>query len=160
MSRRGSGSNDLSKDVSDYSKAWMETMINIWQEKMMMMRRPEGGGFDPVYDTGALHSSLVGRYTSTDRSTVIEHKFLEYGMFVDRGTGRGYRKGNGGNLKFLDPAYRAAHKLGLPRYPRPWYNKKYFASVMKLHDDFERIFADKVEAVMSDAFKRGSYKRG
>jgi hypothetical protein len=35
-------------------------------------------------------------------STVITHKFMEYGLYVAAGVGKGYVHGNGGSLSFLE----------------------------------------------------------
>ena len=36
-----------------------------------------------------------------------------------RDTGKGYKRGNGGDLKFLGKDYRKEHNLGKAREPRP-----------------------------------------
>ena len=44
--------------------------------------------------------------------TQLTFEFLQYGLYVDAGTGRGYKRGNGGDLYFLAKDYRKEHKLG------------------------------------------------
>ena len=39
----------------------------------------------------------------------MRFKFLQYGIYVDLGTGKGYKRGNGGDLKFLGKDYRKEH---------------------------------------------------
>ena len=36
----------------------------------------------------------------------LAFRYLEYGIYVDLGVGNGYRRDNGGDLPFLDTAYR------------------------------------------------------
>lgn len=144
-------------DLERYSAAWEQMMITIWQERMQLAETPEKE-LRPIWRTGELYRSLRGRHQSGDHSTHIEHTFRLYGVYVDRGVGRGYRHGNGGNLEFLDPAYRAAHGLGAPRRPRRWIYRKFFSSVLKMKEAVEFIFADHVEALSSDALGRGSFK--
>ena len=94
----------------EYIRAWNKTMAEIWQDKLRQL---------DVYDTGALFASVKTGFVSDQRGTVqIVHKFLEYGLYVDAGTGNGFKRGNGGDLGF-NPT----------REPKPWFNKKYFASL-------------------------------
>ena len=83
--------------------------------------------------------------------TVIQHKFMEYGIYQDCGTGRGYeidgqlyndghRGHNKGDLKFLNPDLRGKNYMhrqksgkitsGEPRKPREWFSRAYFASII------------------------------
>lgn len=91
-------------------------MSKIWLDRLQLMG---------VYHRGMLqesvrsmsHSALQLSEGYQMRAT---YSFLTYGMYVDAGVGKGYRRGNGGDLHFLDKAYRKEHKLGKPREKRPW----------------------------------------
>ncbi len=68
-----------------------------------------------VVDTVLLHNDITENVTmGSSELTVIQHKFMEYGIYQDCGTGRGYeidgqlyndghRGHNKGDLKFLNP---------------------------------------------------------
>ena len=90
--------NITEQDREQYEQRWTDFMVKFWQEKMMKFS-------PPVYDTGALYHSLVG-VLHPGSPTTIEHRFLEYGIYVAAGTGNGYRRGNSGKddengLQFL-----------------------------------------------------------
>ena len=52
------------------------------------------------------------------------------------------RRDNGGDLPFLDPAYRLEHHLGKPRQRRPWFNKSWYISVMVLKDKLADVIGE------------------
>ena len=91
-------------------------MSKIWLDRLQLMG---------VYHRGMLqesvrsmsHSALQLSEGYQMRAT---YSFLTYGMYVDAGVGKGYRRGNGGDLHFLDKSYRKEHKLGKAREKRPW----------------------------------------
>ena len=129
-------------------------MIDIWQEKIAKHN---------IVRTGSLMSSFSG--TSTADSTLI--KWAGYGIYQAFGTGRGYARGNGGDLQILDNTYRDEHGLnkrrrvgpkpggyltsGKPRQRRDWISKKLFLSVMNLRDDLARIVGEESALVIADA---------
>lgn len=124
-----------------YLTAWRQKMVEIWTDRLDLMA---------VYHTGALRKSLRALpLSTTEQEATITFQFLQYGIYVDRGVGRGYRPGNGGNLHFLDKAYRRQHHLGQARQPRPWYSRSLYISteVLKNHlartlgHDFVGLFA-------------------
>lgn len=101
MRQSGTNSNRASATAEDrkrYQEEWEKMMVTIWREKIMRLH---------VVDTTQLHNEITGNtLSSTTDLTTIQHKFLEYGIYQDCGTGRGYSKSNGGNLEFLDPLMR------------------------------------------------------
>lgn len=108
---------DALKQREEFVRAWNETMINIWQEKINKLH---------VIDTGALYASPVnlsvradGRFYDID----LTQQFLEYGLWQDLGTGREVPIGNPGDL--------GHDKV---RQRRPWFSTKYYSSVMNLRD--------------------------
>lgn len=108
-------------------QGWSDFMIKMWRERMMQFA-------PPVYRTGALASSVQG-IVHPGPVTTIEHHFLEYGIYVARGVGNGYSRGNGGDLKFLKDWKTNPHH----RQPRDWFSKKYLYSIHRLNE-FEASF--------------------
>lgn len=98
--------------------AFNDTMVKIWKEKIVKLG---------VIDTGALYRSVVkvrmlnrdGKFLDVE----LAQSFNTYGIYVNFGTGRDTPRGNGGDLGH-DKKRRA----------RRWFDKKYFASVMKLQE--------------------------
>lgn len=143
-------------DLTEYQRAWTSMMLKIWEEKLLMLG---------VRYTGALSASLSGSST-TD---LVTFRFLQYGIYVDSGVGYGY-KGHNGDIEFLDAGYREEHGLnvpkrvgpawggrmtsGKPRQARPWFNKKYWASVMKLKDDLARMAGEDFAGIVQSISTR------
>lgn len=109
-----------------YADAWARMMVNIWQEKM------EAYG---VYDTGKLMKSFNDDFLKwgddKDKGSII-HKFLQYGIYVERGTGKEKNYGNGGDIG----EYRENGKERTFRVPKPWLSKKYLYSIFRLGNYF------------------------
>lgn len=147
---------DLIRDYAE--KGWMPTMIRIWQEKIERLR---------IIRSGRLHESFSSALKNEAEGQTITMKFARYGIYQALGTGRGYERGNGGDLEFLDKAYRQRHRLdekrrvgpawggyvtsGQPRRPRDWYNKKLYMSVMALKEDLGRLTGEQAAMVICDA---------
>lgn len=108
-------------------RGWSDFMVKMWREKMLQFA-------PPVYDTGALSRSVQGM-VHLGPVTTIEHHFLEYGIYVARGVGNGYRHGNGGDLSFLKDWKTNPHH----RQKRDWFAKKYMYSLHRLNE-FEQAF--------------------
>ena len=100
-----------------------ELVIKDWQEKLLEKK---------IYDTGNLYRSIEYGYRATNAlgqivgrghgsevkagtvPDVFTFKFPLYGIYVERGVGRGYTRGNGGDLvKFKG--------TGRGRERRTWY---------------------------------------
>lgn len=112
---------------SKWVQGWSDFMVKMWQEKMLQFA-------PPVYDTGALSRSVQG-VVHPGPVTTIEHRFLEYGIYVARGVGNGYSRGNGGDLKFLKDRKTNPHH----RQKRDWFSKKYMYSLHRLNE-FEAAY--------------------
>lgn len=123
-----SGLNNMSEaEHSKWVQGWSDFMVKMWQEKMLQFA-------PPVYDTGALSRSVQG-VVHPGPVTTIEHRFLEYGIYVARGVGNGYSRGNGGDLKFLKDWKTNPHH----RQKRDWFSKKYMYSLHRLNE-FEAAY--------------------
>ena len=110
---------------SKWVQGWSDFMVKMWQEKMLQFA-------PPVYDTGALSRSVQG-VVHPGPVTTIEHRFLEYGIYVARGVGNGYSRGNGGD--FLKDWKTNPHH----RQKRDWFSKKYMYSLHRLNE-FEAAY--------------------
>lgn len=138
---------DEVKNQKEYIKAWTDMMVDIWQEKIAKHN---------VVRTGALMGSFSS--TPTADSTLIE--WAGYGIYQAFGTGHGYARGNGGDLKFLDPEYRHKNRLdkqrkvgsawggymtsGKPRKRRNWYSHKLYTSLAVFRRAMTDIYAHDV----------------
>lgn len=106
-----------------YVYAWSDMMATIWQDKLRQL---------DVYNTGTLYNSIADGIVSENAgNTQIVHRFVEYGIYVDAGTGVGFKRGNGGDLGFSPT-----------REARPWFSKKYFASYMNLVEAMAEIYGE------------------
>lgn len=127
-----SSQNGLKPNMTDaehqkWLEGWSEFMVKMWRERMMQFA-------PPVYDTGALSRSVQG-VIHPGPVTSIEHRFLEYGIYVARGVGNGYRHNNGGGLAFLKDWKSNPHH----RQKRDWFSKKYMYSLHRLNE-FEAAY--------------------
>lgn len=121
---------------------WAKKMIEIWRDKLT---------YWSIKDTGKLMDSFKDAVHHNGLSANILMHFLDYGIYQAYGVGRGYKRGNGGNLYFLDPKYREEHNLGEPRQRRDWFNPKLFGSMMRLRETMARMIGEEAAAVICDA---------
>ena len=84
------------RELEQYERGWSRMMTDIWREKIQQLN---------ITDSGALQESLQELVT-TGQVTTIEHKFLQYGLFVAAGVGKGFAHGNPGDLLFMGDSYR------------------------------------------------------
>lgn len=126
-SQTGLKPNMTDAEHQKWLEGWSKFMVKMWRERMMQFA-------PPVYDTGALSRSVQG-VIHPGPVTSIEHRFLEYGIYVARGVGNGYRHNNGGDLAFLkDWKTNPRH-----RQKRDWFSKKYMYSLHRLNE-FEAAY--------------------
>lgn len=126
-SQTGLKPNMTDAEHQKWLEGWSEFMVKMWRERMMQFA-------PPVYDTGALSRSVQG-VIHPGPVTSIEHRFLEYGIYVARGVGNGFRHNNGGDLAFLkDWKTNPRH-----RQKRDWFSKKYMYSLHRLNE-FEAAY--------------------
>lgn len=135
--------------LRQFEDGWSDQMIEIWREKLEQLG---------IIDTGALYRSLTGKVSRADVTT-IEHRFLEYGIYVERGVGRemGGERDSAGHLLSLDAVRRIDRGMGEPRKRKPWFARKYIASIMKLgeveRDAFGDEYLGQVSNVLSEIFE-------
>lgn len=97
--------------------AFNETMLKIWKEQMTLL---------DVIDTGALLASpksLPLRADGRFMELGLSQSFLEYGLWQNFGTGKEIPRGNNGDIG-----------RERKRKKKPWFSRKYYASVMNLRD--------------------------
>ena len=97
--------------------AFNRTMITIWCEQITLLN---------VIDTGRLLRSLKALPVRADGRFIeigLSQSFLEYGLWQNFGTGKEIPRGNSGDIG----RERKCQK-------KPWFSRKYYASVMNLRD--------------------------
>lgn len=103
--------------------AFNRTMITIWCEQITLLN---------VIDTGRLLRSLKALPVRADGRFIeigLSQSFLEYGLWQNFGTGKEIPRGNSGDIG-----------RERKRQKKPWFSRKYYASVMNLRD----FFADNI----------------
>ena len=127
-------------ELQTYSKAWYDKMVEIWRDRIDAMN---------ILDTGALRGSVAGKGFAIDEmGGQMAFQFLQYGIFVDLGTGKGYKRGNGGELEFLGKDYRKQHNLGKARKKRPWFSTSWYVSTKVIRDVYARFVGDQFVGIM------------
>ena len=128
---------EAQEEREKYIKAWNETMLRIWQERITLLE---------VIDTGRLLASPVAMPVRADGrfgEVTLSQEFLEYGLWQDYGVGRETPRGNSGDIGRAKVRQR-----------RPWFSKRYYASVMNLRDFFGDNLGREFQGIMADTFER------
>ena len=128
---------EAQEEREKYIKAWNETMLHIWQERITLLE---------VIDTGRLLASPVALPVRADGRFVevtLSQEFLEYGLWQDYGVGRETPRGNSGDIGHAKVRQR-----------RPWFSKKYYASVLNLRDFFGDNLGREFQGILADSFER------
>ena len=128
---------ETQEEREKYIKAWNDTMLHIWQERITLLE---------VIDTGRLLASPVALPVRADGRFVevtLSQEFLEYGLWQDYGVGRETPRGNSGDIGHAKVRQR-----------RPWFSKKYYASVLNLRDFFGDNLGREFQGIMADTFER------
>ena len=134
------------EDIRAWERGWADMMVTIWRENILRMG---------IIRTGTLKDSLSYNVSDTNGQISIAHQFMLYGIFVARGTGKGYRRGNSGKddengLQFLGKSYRKAHKLGKPRQKREWWFPKYMGSLQVLSEVERSLYGEAYMGTLSN----------
>ena len=129
-------------DLKTYSKAWYDKMVTIWRDRIDAM---------DILDTGALRGSVAGKgFAMDEMGGQMAFQFLQYGIYVDLGTGKGYKRGNGGDLKFLWKTYRATHGLGEPRKKKRWFSPSWYISTRVIAERWGRILGERFAGLIDN----------
>ena len=105
------------REREKFVTAFNETMLKIWKEQMTLL---------DVIDTGALLVSPKALPLRADGRFLelgLSQSFLEYGLWQNFGTGKEIPRGNNGDIG-----------RERKRKKKPWFSRKYYASVMNLRD--------------------------
>lgn len=115
-----------------YLKQWASRMVSIWEEKMIFL---------DTRDTGQLYNSLKAFIVSNagGEITVIEHFFNYYGIYVDKGTGREFSRGNGGDIGITPN-----------REPKQWFNPKFYYYTQRLAEKMAEISGEEFTYIMKN----------
>lgn len=120
-----------------YILAFNATMLEIWKERITLLE---------VIDTGLLLRSPLSLSVKADGrffEVTLSQAFLEYGLWQDYGVGRETPRGNSGDI--------GRRKV---RQRRPWFSKKYCASVLNLRDFLGENIGQEFQGVIADTFAR------
>ena len=120
-----------------YILAFNATMLEIWKERITLLE---------VIDTGLLLRSPLSLSVKADGrffEVTLSQAFLEYGLWQDYGVGRETPRGNSGDI--------GRRKV---RQRRPWFSKKYYASVLNLRDFLGENIGQEFQGVIADTFAR------
>ncbi len=120
-----------------YILAFNATMLDIWKERTTLLE---------VIDTGLLLRSPLALPVKADGrffEVTLSQAFLEYGLWQDYGVGRETPRGNSGDI--------GRSKV---RQRRPWFSKKYYASVLNLRDFLGENIGQEFQGVIADTFER------
>lgn len=120
-----------------YILAFNATMLEIWKERITLLE---------VIDTGLLLRSPLALPVIADGrffEVTLSQAFLEYGLWQDYGVGRETPRGNSGDI--------GRRKV---RQRRPWFSKKYYASVLNLRDFLGENIGQEFQGIIADTFPR------
>lgn len=120
-----------------YILAFNQTMIQIWQERITLLG---------VIDTGSLLRSPLSLPVRADGrffEVTLSQAFLEYGLWQDYGVGRETPRGNSGDIGRAKKRQR-----------RPWFSRKYYASVLNLRDFLGENIGQEFQGIIADTFQR------
>ena len=120
-----------------YILAFNATMLEIWKERITLLE---------VIDTGLLLRSPLALPVKADGrffEVTLSQAFLEYGLWQDYGVGRETPRGNSGDI--------GRRKV---RQRRPWFSKKYYASVLNLRDFLGENIGQEFQGIIADTSPR------
>lgn len=119
----------------DWFEGWSKMMVQIWRDRLHKHR---------VWRSGSLYASVSEQHLSMEGANAnvvkIVHNFLQYGIYVDMGTGKefgGERNEKGQLIKET------------ARKPKPWLSKAYYRSTMVAKDFAAEAYGDQFVAIMS-----------
>ena len=140
-SKRGYFTQD---EIIRYERGWSKMMLDIWAEKIQQLN---------ITDTGSLKGSLQELVT-TGNVTTIEHKFLQYGLYVSAGVGKGFYRGNPGDLLFMGDQYREGKRAYGSRQVGAGLSEKHMKSPKFEHVTVQRGPNKGKEAALTSGEKR------
>ena len=130
----GTTNNTAQDEREKFVKAFNDTMLKIWKEQMTLLG---------VIDTGRLLASPKSLPLRADGRFLelgLSQSFLEYGLWQNFGTGKEIPRGNHGDIG-----------RERKRIKKPWFSRKYYASVMNLRDFLAENSAKEFVGVVAQA---------
>lgn len=115
----------------EYVTGFNDLMLKIWKEQISKFG---------AIDTATLYRSVLCKTSQFDGKVIdvmLAYNFVEYGIYVDRGTGRkvpGQNPGDIGRAKV--------------RQARPWFSKKWFRSFINIRNFFADSLGEEFCAVI------------
>lgn len=106
------------KQREQYINAFNSTMIMIWKEQIVKVGAINKG---LLYKSFLIHHDKDGKVIEI----FTEWKFNEYGVYVDRGTGKEVYRNNPGDIG-----------QDKKRKAKKWLMKKYYSSYLNIRDFF------------------------
>lgn len=128
------GNDRQQQEREKYVLAFNDTMIKIWSEQITLLS---------VIDTGRLLRSVKALPVRADGRFIeigLSQTFLEYGLWQNFGTGKEIPRGNSGDIGRVKR-----------RKKKPWFSRKYYASVMNLRDFLSDNIAHEFVGVVAQA---------
>ena len=137
----GTTNNTAQDEREKFVRAFNDTMLKIWKEQMTLLG---------VIDTRRLLASPKSLPLRADGRFLelgLSQSFLEYGLWQNFGTGKEIPRGNHGDIG-----------RERKRKKKPWFSRKYYASVMNLRDflaeNSAKEFVGVVAQALDDKFVR------
>ena len=130
----GTTNNTAQDEREKFVKAFNDTMLKIWKEQMTLLG---------VIDTGRLLASPKSLPLRADGRFLelgLSQSFLEYGLWQNFGTGKEIPRGSHGDIG-----------RERKRKKKPWFSRKYYASVMNLRDFLAENSAKEFVGVVAQA---------
>lgn len=145
------------QDVRAWERDWADMMVTIWRENILRLG---------IVDTRRLHDKMSYRITDVSGQITIAHEFMLYGIYVARGVGQGFTKGNPGDLPIMDKTYRkwtgldkprkrgpkwgGGYTSGKPRKKRDWFARKYLRSIHVLTEVERDLYGNAYMGTLSN----------
>lgn len=129
----------------EFSRGWYEQMTRIWSDRIRALG---------IYDTGSLLASVQGTAFQADELTMTAaFRFVQYGLYVDRGTGKYYddaHRDEKGQLSFLDPTERRRAGRNKPRQARPWFSVSWGISRRVITEHYARVVGEAFSVMLDE----------
>lgn len=153
------GNDQTQQEREKFVLAFNDTMLKIWKEQMTLLG---------VIDTGRLLRSPKSLPVRADGRFIelgLSQTFLEYGLWQNFGTGKEFsrKREQSGACSSYAECSRKSCEAKIPRgnhgdigrerrrKKKPWFSRKYYASVMNLRDFLSDNIAHEFVGVIAQA---------
>lgn len=109
-------------------EAWAEITMGVWFQRQSLLgfSSEDGHLMDSMPDKALIEKKHNGEAAS------ISFDFLMYGRFADMGVGRGFSKGNSGNVDYVRKR----------REPAEWFYRNWYREVKRLKEIMAKKYKD------------------